>query len=40
MTVHGTAPGELRIQGVDLSYRYGHQRGTQRVGEYVWLRYR
>lgn len=35
-----TARGELRVQGIDLSYEYGRQSGTQRVGEYVWLRYR
>ena len=31
--------GELRVQGIDLKYEYGRQSGTQRVGEYVWLRY-
>lgn len=39
MTIQGSQPGELRVQGIDLSYEYGPQSGTQRVGEYVWLRY-
>ncbi|WP_180933322.1 hypothetical protein [Nocardioides ungokensis] len=39
MTIHSSQPGELRVQGIDLDYEYGRQSGTQRVGEYVWLRY-
>lgn len=39
MTIDAARPGEVRVQGVDLSYQYGRQSGTQRVGEYVWLSY-
>lgn len=39
MTIQATRPGEVRVQGIDLSYQYGHQSGTQRVGQYVWLEY-
>jgi len=39
MTIQSGQPGELRVQGIDLNYEYGRQSGTQRVGEYVWLRY-
>lgn len=39
MTIRSGQPGELRVQGIDLSYQHGRQGGTQRVGEYVWLRY-
>lgn len=39
MTIQAAEPGELRVQGINLSYQYGHQSGTQRVGEYVWLSY-
>ncbi|GAA1478828.1 hypothetical protein GCM10009623_32740 [Nocardioides aestuarii] len=40
MTISSAGPGELRVQGIDLSYKFGYQNGTQRVGEYVWLRYK
>lgn len=39
MTVTTTKPGAVRIQGMHLSYRYGHQSGSQLVGEYVYERY-
>jgi len=39
MTIAPAQPGEVKVQGNDLSYRYGSQHGTQRVGEYVWIRY-
>lgn len=39
MTISAAHAGELRVQGVDLTYRDGLQEGTQRVGEYVWLRF-
>jgi hypothetical protein len=40
MTITPTRPGVVRIQGMDLTYSYRHQSGTQHVGEYAWFRYR
>ncbi|QNN52117.1 hypothetical protein [Nocardioides mesophilus] len=40
MTITPTRPGVVKIQGMDLTYSYRHQSGTQRVGEYAWFRYR
>ena len=39
VTFWGTQPGEVRVHGVDLTYRHGLQRGTQRIGEHIRLRY-
>ena len=39
MTISATNPGELKLQGMDLTYQQGFQNGMQRVGEYVWLRF-
>lgn len=39
MTIAADHPGAIRVQGMDLTYRRGIQYGTQRVGEYVWLRF-
>ena len=33
-----TKPGEVLVQGIDITYRHGWQHGTQRMGEGVLLR--
>lgn len=38
MTIESAESGELRLEGIDLTYRDGLQTGTQRVGPDAWFR--
>lgn len=39
MTIRPRRVGEVRVQGIDLTYTHGLQSGTQQVGDHVWFRY-